>query len=110
MFGLAVAPELASWAAGGSGGAAPELLSEVGGSMLLLLLPPPLLLLLLLPSSLGALLLGVPVSLRGSGGGAALSEAAEGDSVAPPRGGVGWASEGDSAGAASSVERMRAVL
>lgn len=89
---------LASWAAGtASGGAAPEPLSEEGGGMLLLLL-------LLLLSSLGAPLLGVPPSLGFSGGGAALSEAAEGGSDAL-RGGVAWVSEGGSAGAASSEQR-----
>lgn len=87
---------LASWAAGAaSGGAAPEPLSEEGGGMLLLLL---------LLSSLGAPLLGVPPSLRFSGGGAALSEAVEGGSDAL-RGGVAWVSEGGSAGAASSEQR-----
>lgn len=95
-LGLA-ALEFASWATGGSGGAAPGPLSEVGGGMLLLLLL----------SSLGALLLGVLLSLRVSGGGAALSEAMEGGSDAPPRGGAGWVSEGGSAGDASSWERMR---
>lgn len=87
-----------SWAAGAaSGGAAPEPLSEEGGGMLLLLL---------LLSSLGAPLLGVPPSLRFSGGGAALSEAVEGGSDAL-RGGVAWVSEGGSAGTASSEQRVQ---
>lgn len=64
-FGLA-GLRLPSWSTGGSGAPAPGPPSEGGGGMLLLL-----------PSSLGALLLGVLLSLGGSGLGIALSEAEE---------------------------------
>lgn len=77
--------ELASWAAGWSVAAAPEALSKEGGGMLL-------------PSSLGALLLGVLLSLRFSVGGTTISEA---------EGGSGWVSEGVSAGTASSGNKKR---
>lgn len=79
-LGLAV---LASCAAGGSVAGAPG--SEEGGVTLQLL-----------PS----LLLGGPLSLRGSEGGAALSE---GGSDEAPCVGAGWESEGVSADASSSV-------
>lgn len=79
---------LASCAAGGSAPAAPG--SEEGGVTLVLL-----------PS---LLLLGGALSLRGSDGGAALSE---GGSDEPPCVGSGWASGGVSADASSSGSRMR---
>lgn len=84
--GLAV---LASCAAGASAAAAPG--SEEGGVALLLL-----------PS----LLLEGALSLRGSDGGAALSE---GSSEEPPCVGAGWESEGVSVDASSSVNRKKKV-
>lgn len=85
---------LLSWATGGSGADAPGVLSEGGGGMLLLL-----------PSSLGVVvLLGVLLSLGGSGLGIALSEAEEGGS--DEGGGADWGSDEGSVGA-SSEKRWR---
>lgn len=60
--------------------------------------------LLLLPSSLGALLLGVLLSLGGSGLGIALSEAEDGGSE--EGGGTGWGSDEGSAGASSGDREL----
>lgn len=79
---------LLSWATGASRADAPGVPSEGGGGMLLLL-----------PSSLGALLLGVLLSLGGSGLGIALSEAEEGGS--DEGGGADWGSDEGSVGASS---------
>lgn len=86
--------EFSSWDVGGSEAAAVGVLSKAGGGMLLLLSP----------SALVALLQGVVLSLGGSEGVVALSEAEEGG--LDVGGGANWGSEEDSAGISSGQRKM----